>query len=52
MQLLGQAGRALLERVAAGTLRFRLLRHKPSHEKLYLLAGPKGHTVCSPARPT
>ena len=41
MQLLGQAGRALLERVAAGTLRFRLLRHRPSHEKLYLLAGPK-----------
>jgi hypothetical protein len=35
----------LLERVVAGTLRFRLLRGRPSHEKLYLLSGPVGHRV-------
>ena len=39
------AGGKLLERVAAGTLRFRLLRGRPSHEKLYLLSGPAGHRV-------
>ncbi|HEX5327708.1 MAG TPA: phospholipase D family protein [Acetobacteraceae bacterium] len=44
-RLLGRSGRALLERVAAGTLRFRLLRGRPSHEKLYLLSGPAGHRV-------
>jgi hypothetical protein len=33
-RLLGRSGRALLDRVAAGTLRFRLLRGRPSHEKL------------------
>ena len=43
--LLGRAGAKLLERVVAGTLRFRLLRGRPSHEKLYLLAGPSGHRV-------
>lgn len=44
-RLLGRAGAKLLERVIAGTLRFRLLRGRPSHEKLYLLAGPSGHCV-------
>ena len=44
-QLLGHAGRALVERVAGGSLRFRLLRDRPSHEKLYLLAGPAGSRV-------
>ena len=39
------AGSRLLERVVAGTLRFRLLRGRPSHEKLYLLAGPFAHYV-------
>ena len=36
-RFLGHAGSKLLERVVAGTLRFRLLRGRPSHEKLYLL---------------
>ncbi len=44
-RLLGRTGQRLLERVAAGTLRFRLLRGRPSHEKLYLLAGPAGRRV-------
>lgn len=44
-RLLGRTGQALLDRVAAGSLRFRLLRGKPSHEKLYLLSGAKGHRV-------
>ena len=44
-RLLGRAGTKLLERVATGTLRFRLLRGRPSHEKLYLLAGAQGHRV-------
>ncbi len=44
-RLLGRSGRVLLERVAGGTLRFRLLRGRPSHEKLYLLSGPAGHRV-------
>lgn len=44
-RLLGCSGMKLLERVAAGTLRFRLLRGRPSHEKLYLLSGPAGHRV-------
>ena len=44
-RLLGRSGRTLLERVAAGTLRFRLLRGRPSHEKLYLLSGPTGRRV-------
>ena len=39
------AGTKLLERVAGGTLRFRLLRGRPSPEKLYLLSGPAGHRV-------
>src|SRR5215471_19472244 len=34
-----------LERVATGSLRFRLLRGRPSHEKLYLLSGPSGSRV-------
>jgi hypothetical protein len=44
-RLLGRAGNRLLERVAAGSLRFRLLRGRPSHEKLYLLSGPSGSRV-------
>jgi hypothetical protein len=44
-RFLGSAGSQLLERVVAGTLRFRLLRGRPSHEKLYLLAGPSGYRV-------
>jgi hypothetical protein len=44
-QLLGRSGRSLLERVVAGSLRFRLLRGRPSHEKLYLLTGPAGSRV-------
>ena len=44
-RLLGRAGKQLLERVAAGSLRFRLLRGRPSHEKLYLLSGPSGSRV-------
>ena len=44
-RLLGRSGRTLLERVAAGTVRFRLLRGRPSHEKLYLLSGPAGQRV-------
>jgi hypothetical protein len=39
-RLLSHAGKQLLERVAQGSLRFRLLRGRPSHEKLYLLSGP------------
>jgi hypothetical protein len=35
----GKSARGLLRRVADGTVRFRLLRKMPSHEKLYLLAG-------------
>ena len=49
-RLLGRTGQRLLERVAAGSLRFRLLRGRPSHEKLYLLSGPAG-TGWSPVRP-
>ncbi len=44
-RLLGRTAARLLERVADGTLRFRLLRGRPSHEKLYLLSGPAGHRV-------
>ena len=44
-RLLGRAGKQLLDRVATGTLRFRLLRGRPSHEKLYLLSSPTGHRV-------
>jgi hypothetical protein len=44
-RLLGRSGRKLIERVAAGSLRFRLLRGRPSHEKLYLLSGPAGQRV-------
>jgi hypothetical protein len=39
-RLLGRSGRTLLTRVMAGSLRFRLLRGRPSHEKLCLLSGP------------
>ena len=38
-------GEQLLERVHAGTLRFRLLRQVPSHAKLYLMAGESGFRV-------
>jgi hypothetical protein len=44
-RLLGRTGQRLLQRVAEGTLRFRLLRGRPSHEKLYLLSGPAGRRV-------
>ena len=44
-RLLGRSGRRLLDRVVDGTLRFRLLRGRPSHEKLYLLSGPSGRRV-------
>src|SRR3984893_2809414 len=44
-RLLGRGGRTLLTRVVAGSLRFRLLRGRPSHEKLYLLSGPAGWRV-------
>ena len=44
-RLLGRSGRKLLDRVVDGTLRFRLLRGRPSHEKLYLLSGPSGRRV-------
>jgi hypothetical protein len=44
-RLLGRAGRRLLERVAKGSLRFHLLRGRPSHEKLYILSGPSGARV-------
>jgi hypothetical protein len=44
-RLLGRSGQALLARVADGSLRFRLLRGRPSHEKLYLLSGPQGRRV-------
>ena len=39
--LLGRSGKRLLERVAGGSLRFRLLRGRPSHES----------STCSPDRP-
>jgi hypothetical protein len=48
-RLLGRSGKALLDRVVAGTLRFRLLRGRPSHEKLYLLSGPAGRRVLTGA---
>jgi hypothetical protein len=38
-------GEQLLERVHAGTLRFRLLRQVPSHAKLYLMGGESGFRV-------
>ena len=44
-RLLGRTGARLLDRVAAGTLRFQLLRGRPSHEKLYRLSGPAGRRV-------
>jgi len=43
--LLSRGGKRLLERVASGSLRFRLLRGRPSHEKLYLLSGSGGARV-------
>jgi hypothetical protein len=42
---MGKSARALLPRVADGTLRFRLLRKMPSHEKLYLLAAEGRYRV-------
>jgi hypothetical protein len=48
-RLLCRGSRRLLARVAEGTLRFRLLRGRPSHEKLYLLSGPGGASL--PDRP-
>ena len=44
-RLLGRSGQALLHRVADGSVRFRLLRGRPSHEKLLLLSGPGVHRV-------
>ncbi|MGC1398291.1 phospholipase D family protein [Candidatus Binatus sp.] len=42
---LGKSGMALLPRIADQTLRFRLLRKMPSHEKLYLLANARNYRV-------
>jgi len=42
---LGKHGHELLGRVLDGSLRFRLLRKRPSHEKLYLLSGDAGSRV-------
>jgi hypothetical protein len=42
---LGKSARGLLPRIADGTLRFRLLRKMPSHEKLYLLASDSSYRV-------
>ena len=42
---LGKSARAPLSRVVAETLRFRLLRKMPSHEKLYLLASDTNYPV-------
>ncbi len=42
-QYLGKHGHGLLERVLEGS--FRLLRKRPSHEKLYLLSGESGRRV-------
>ena len=42
---LGEHGQKLLGRVLDGSLRFRLLRKRPSHEKLYLLSGETGSRV-------
>jgi hypothetical protein len=44
-RLLGRSARQLLDRIVAGSLRFRLLRGRPSHEKLYLMSGPSGSRV-------
>ena len=44
-QQLGSEGQGLLPRVLDGSLRFRLLRGQPSHEKLYLLSGGGGWRV-------
>ncbi|MDQ2901315.1 MAG: phospholipase D family protein [Acidobacteriota bacterium] len=44
-QYLGKHGQGLLERVLNGSLRFRLLRQRPSHEKLYLLSGEGEYRV-------
>lgn len=44
-QLLGPRSRLFLPRLHDGTLRFRLLTGRPSHEKLYLLSGSEGHRV-------
>jgi hypothetical protein len=44
-RLLGRTGQRLLERIAERSLRFRLLRRRPSHEKLYLLKDLAGRRV-------
>src|SRR5260370_26917628 len=44
-RLLERTGKGLLERVAAGSLRFRLLRGGTSQEKLYIRSGPSGSGV-------
>ena len=50
-RFLGHAGSKLLERVITGTLRFRLLRGRPSHEKLYLIQTRRRRSYGSAARP-
>ena len=50
-RFLGHAGSKLLERVVAGTLRFRLLRGRPSHEQLYLIQTRRRRSYGSAARP-
>ena len=44
---LGKSARGLLPRVADGTVRFRVLRKMPSHEKLYLLSSQQKFRVIS-----
>lgn len=44
-QLLGPRSSLFLPRLQNGTLRFRLLTGRPSHEKLYLLSGSNGQRV-------
>ena len=50
-RFLGHAGSKLLERVITGTLRFRLLRGRPSHEKLYLIQTRRRRSYGSAAWP-
>ncbi len=49
-RLLGRSGRTLIERVAAGTLRFRLLRGRPATRNSISSPAPPG-TGSSPVRP-
>jgi hypothetical protein len=44
---MGKSARGLLPRVADRTVRFRVLRKMPSHEKLYLLSSQQKFRVIS-----